>query len=410
MRSCKALGGPVKLLMANRADIRSVSLSNNQYTSVVKGLPNAIALDYHYKKDMLFWTDVSIDVIKRSFLNGTVIKDVVKWGLESPGGLAVDWIHDLLFWTDSGTRRVEVATFDGLLRTVIAANDLDKPRAICVHPGKAMVFWTDWGNNAKIERAYMDGSERRAIISEAIFWPNGLTVDYTAERIYWADAKHVIESATFDGIKRKKVMSSNLPHPFSLTLFEDSMYWTDWHTKTVATASKLNGKNFRLVHEGLHFPMGIQSYHPSRQPDYESRCPVDARGLRGGCSHLCLPNKFGRRCVCPTGLTLKKDGRTCSNVLDKLLLIARKKDIRVRQLDTDDPSKGVDMVVPLEGIKSTVAIEWCSENNYIYWTDVGKSVISRSYINGSKQEVIISSNLMQPGEFLKQIGIIITHS
>jgi low-density lipoprotein receptor-related protein 4 len=51
-------------------------------------------------------------------------KDVIKWGLESPGGLAVDWIHDLLFWTDSGTRRVEVSTFDGKLRAVVAANDL----------------------------------------------------------------------------------------------------------------------------------------------------------------------------------------------------------------------------------------------------------------------------------------------
>jgi low-density lipoprotein receptor-related protein 4 len=136
LRTCKALGGAVKLIMANRGDIRQVTLSNNQYTSIIKGLPNAIALDYHYEQNLLFWSDVSADVIKNSFLNGTNVKDVIKWGLESPGGLAVDWIHDLLFWTDSGTRRVEVSTFDGKLRAVVAANDLDKPRAIVVHPGK----------------------------------------------------------------------------------------------------------------------------------------------------------------------------------------------------------------------------------------------------------------------------------
>lgn len=136
LRTCKALGGAVKLIMANRGDIRQVTLSNNQYTSIIKGLPNAIALDYHYEKDLLFWSDVSADVIKQSFLNGTNVKDVIKWGLESPGGLAVDWIHELLFWTDSGTRRVEVSTFDGKLRAVLAANDLDKPRAIVIHPGK----------------------------------------------------------------------------------------------------------------------------------------------------------------------------------------------------------------------------------------------------------------------------------
>lgn len=57
-------------------------------------------------------------------------------GLESPGGLSVDWVHELVFWTDSGTRRVEVSTYDGKLRSVLVANDLDKPRAIVVHPGK----------------------------------------------------------------------------------------------------------------------------------------------------------------------------------------------------------------------------------------------------------------------------------
>lgn len=126
----------MKLIMANRGDIRQVTLSNNQYISLIKGLPNAIALDFHYEKDLLFWSDVSADVIKLSFINGTNMKDIIKWGLESPGGLAVDWIHELLFWTDSGTRRVEVSTFDGKLRAVLAANDLDKPRAIVIHPGK----------------------------------------------------------------------------------------------------------------------------------------------------------------------------------------------------------------------------------------------------------------------------------
>ncbi|XP_049541327.1 low-density lipoprotein receptor-related protein 4 [Anopheles darlingi] len=397
-RTCKAVGGSVKLLMANRADIRQVSLSNNQYTSIAKGLPNAIALDYHYRQDLLFWTDVSIDVIKRSHLNGSGVRDVVKWGLESPGGLAVDWIHDLLFWTDSGTRRVEVSTFDGQMRAVIAANELDKPRAIAVHPGRATVFWTDWGTSPRIERAYMDGSERQTLISEAIFWPNGLTIDYTSDRLYWADAKHVIESAGLDGRGRRKILSNNLPHPFALALFEDSMYWTDWHTKTISTASKVNGRGFRVVHEGLHFPMGIQSYHPSRQPDYPNRCPPasDAKGgigRRGGCSHLCLPNRAHRRCACPIGLTLRPDGRTCSTVPNKLLLIVRKKDVRVRQLDSPNP---VDMVLPLDGIKSTVAVDWCSRTNVIYWTDVGKSMISRAFINGSGQEPIIRSNLISP--------------
>jgi len=89
--------------------------------------------------------------------------DVIRWGLEAPSGVAIDWVHNLLFWTDSGTRRVEVATLDGSVRAVLAASDLDKPRAIAVHPGEALVFWTDWGPNPKIESCTMDGSDRKVI-------------------------------------------------------------------------------------------------------------------------------------------------------------------------------------------------------------------------------------------------------
>lgn len=98
-----------------------------------------------------------------------------------------------------------------------------------------------------------------------------------------------------------------MPHPFALTLFEDQMYWTDWHTKSISSANKITGKGFRYVHEDLHFPMDVHSYHPTRQPNFTNRCESDRRGHRGGCSHLCLPNKYSRRCGCPIGLTLKDD-------------------------------------------------------------------------------------------------------
>lgn len=57
----------------------------------------------------------------------------------------------------------------------------------------------------------MDGSDRRTIIVDGVFWPNGLTIDYAAGRLYWADAKHhVIESANLDGSDRKKVRHCDL--------------------------------------------------------------------------------------------------------------------------------------------------------------------------------------------------------
>ncbi|CAI9624722.1 unnamed protein product [Staurois parvus] len=43
------------------------------------------------------------------------------------------------------------------------------------------MFWTDWGRYPRIESASMDGTLRKVIISEKIYWPNGLTIDYPTQ-------------------------------------------------------------------------------------------------------------------------------------------------------------------------------------------------------------------------------------
>lgn len=117
----------------------------SKHTPILKGLHNAIALDYHYKRGVIYWSDVSMDVIRKVYINGSDPEDVLRWGLDTPSGVAIDWIHDLLFWTDAGTSRIEVITLDTKIRHVLVSSDLGKPRAIAVHPGFAYVFWTDWG-------------------------------------------------------------------------------------------------------------------------------------------------------------------------------------------------------------------------------------------------------------------------
>lgn len=50
------------------------------------------------------------------------------------------------------------------------------------------MYWTDWGVKAFIGRVGMDGNNKSAIITTKIEWPNGLTIDYTNDMLYWADA------------------------------------------------------------------------------------------------------------------------------------------------------------------------------------------------------------------------------
>ena len=61
------------------------------------------------------------------------------------------------------------------------------------------MFWTDWGAYPRIERANLDGSERVAIVSDGLNYPNGLAIDYELEKLYWCDGFGYIEYCDFDG-------------------------------------------------------------------------------------------------------------------------------------------------------------------------------------------------------------------
>ncbi|XP_055899580.1 low-density lipoprotein receptor-related protein 4-like isoform X3 [Biomphalaria glabrata] len=389
-RGCKALGGEAYLIFANRVDIRRVTPDKTDYTSILQGLQNAIALDFHHQKGLVFWSDVTLDVIKRAHLNGSNVMDIVSDGLENPGGLAIDWIHDKLFWTDAGTSRIEVSNLDGSSRKVILWQNLEKPRAIAAHPRQGQIFWTDWGTTPRIERAGMDGSLRMILANSSLFWPNGLTVDYAAERLYWADAKHhVIECANLDGTQRRTVISEGLPHPFALTIFEDELYWTDWYTKSINKANKFSGSRVETIRSSLFFPMDIHTFHPQRQPPAKNLCGAN----NGGCSHLCLPNESGFTCSCPTGLVLNKDRKNCAEVMDTFVLFSTQSDIRRISLDVGEL---MDVVIPLGGVQSAVGVEFDSITDSIYWTDVGADSIGMSSWDGKNEKVIASSSLDSP--------------
>lgn len=59
---------------------------------------------------------------------------------------------------------------------------------VSVLPSSYM-FWTDWGREPCIERADMDGNNRRILIRSNLGWPNGIAIDEATSRIIWVDAK-----------------------------------------------------------------------------------------------------------------------------------------------------------------------------------------------------------------------------
>ncbi|XP_043188544.1 low-density lipoprotein receptor-like isoform X8 [Amphibalanus amphitrite] len=318
---CKAVEVHASLLLTHMTDIRKVGLYQREITEIVNNTRVATAVDYEFRTGMVFWSDLSDNRIYKAPIDEGAERTVVVRNVNAEG-LAVDWLYRHLYWihVEKDNHRIEVSDLDGNYRATLISKDLMKPRSIAVEPIEGWMFWCDWGENPRIERAGMDGSRRQVVADTRLQWPNDVTLDLVKRRVYWVDAKlKLIESADLDGANRRIIISSGntLDHPFAITTFEDSIFWSDWNKMSLFKANKFTGSAVTSVAPTgkVQFPLVVRVYHPYRQPNGTNHClPIN-----GQCSHLCLPapasdEQGGRRtgCACPAGLRLTQDGLTCT--------------------------------------------------------------------------------------------------
>lgn len=247
---CKA-EGKAYLLVSQKRSIRSISLDSHNMVEIVDDTEDALALDFDTKSGMIFWNDFDGKKIYKAPIDqGNNATVVIGNGLNDVYSLAVDWIYNHIYWGDTSKNTIELSDFDGKMRKTLISDYLEEPRAIALDPVKGWMYWTDGGNNPKIERAGMDGSYRHTIVSENIKWPNSLAIDFLFRKIYWTDpGLHAISSCNYDGSGRWIVLNSPelLSLPFSITTFEDWVYWSDWNLKAVYKADKVTGKSVSAV-------------------------------------------------------------------------------------------------------------------------------------------------------------------
>uniref|UniRef100_A0A8C1XQQ3 Low density lipoprotein receptor-related protein 1Aa n=1 Tax=Cyprinus carpio TaxID=7962 RepID=A0A8C1XQQ3_CYPCA len=400
MESCRSTD-PFKpfIIFSNRHEIRRIDLHKGEFSVLVPGLRNTIALDFHLNESSLYWTDVVEDKIYRGKLseNGalTSFDVVIQYGLATPEGLAVDWIAGNIYWVESNLDQIEVAKLDGTMRTTLLAGDVEHPRAIALDPREGILFWTDWdATMPRIEAASMSGHGRRTIHKETGSggWPNGLTVDYLERRILWIDARSdAIYSAKYDGSGLIEVLRGHeyLSHPFAVTMYGGEVYWTDWRTNTLAKANKWTGNNVTVVQRTNTQPFDLQVYHPSRQPQAPNPCA--ANGGLGPCSHLCLINYHQTfSCACPHLMRLSEDNHTCYESR-QFLLYARQ--IEIRGVDIYNPYYNYIISFTVPDIDNVTVVDYDALEKRIYWSDVRTQTIKRAFINGTGIETVVSADI-----------------
>ncbi|XP_071521914.1 low-density lipoprotein receptor-like [Panulirus ornatus] len=314
---CKVSSGDPFLLFTNRYDIRSLRLRDGDMKSVVGDARGATGLDYLYSSHQIVWSDKKENKIMRAHMFTPEGQEVLVTGDKvSADGLAVDWIHKNIYYTETSNFKIHMVSWDARWSKTIANEELGQPRAIVVSPIDGYIFWTDWGNPPKIERAGLDGATRTAIItSPHLYWPNGITIDYTdssTKHLYWCDGKlNTISMSDLDGSQIKVILFSSavLRLPFSLTVFEDRLFWTDWSQLAIHSANKFTGEDIQKVSAGhlLESPKVVHVYHKNRQLEGENVCTSHT------CSHFCVRSVLGiPLCVCPDNMVLStEDYATC---------------------------------------------------------------------------------------------------
>ena len=119
-----------------------------------------------------------------------------------------------------------------------------------------------------IERAAMDGnhSSRTVLIDTNIKDPYGLTIDYETNRLYWTDdILHYIHSCDLDGSNRHNLVENTPGFPWGITVGENTLFWTDWYTRSIQSCNKLTGGNMTVVRK-LHFnPYDVKVFSQQRQ-------------------------------------------------------------------------------------------------------------------------------------------------
>ncbi|MEQ2158504.1 hypothetical protein GOODEAATRI_013026 [Goodea atripinnis] len=376
MENCKSTD-PFKpfIIFSNRHEIRRIDLNKGEFSVLVPGLRNTIALDFHLNQSSLYWTDVVEDKIYRGKLseNGalTSFDVVIQYGLATPEGLAVDWIAGNIYWVESNLDQIEVAKLDGTMRTTLLAGEVEHPRAIALDP--------------------RDGSD-------------------------------AIYSAKYDGSGLIEVLRGHeyLSHPFAVTMYGGEVYWTDWRTNTLAKANKWTGNNVTVVQRTNTQPFDLQVYHPSRQPQESRQFLLYARQIeiRG----VDIDNPYYNYIISFTvpdidnvtvvdydalehriywsdvrTQTIKRafiNGTGVETVVSagvgSFLLYSVHEGIRGIPLDPSDKS---DALVPVSGTSLAVGIDFHAENDTIYWVDMGLSTISRAKRDQTWREDVITNGI-----------------
>ncbi|KAG7246509.1 hypothetical protein CRUP_003138, partial [Coryphaenoides rupestris] len=109
----------------------------DEYMIPIENLMNPRALDFHSESDFIYFADATSFLIGRQKIDGTERDTILKEGIHTVEGIAVDWMANNLYWTDDGPKKtISVARLEKASQTrkTLIEGKMTHPRAIVVDP------------------------------------------------------------------------------------------------------------------------------------------------------------------------------------------------------------------------------------------------------------------------------------
>ncbi len=227
--------------------------------------------------------------------------------------MRIDWISTNWYFLNTEFGLIFVCNAEMQHCSIIIDNFVHKPKSMALDPTKGFMFFTKW-EQASLERAHLDGTNRTTLVTNKVVYPFGLTVDLANEHVYWVDIyMDFVERVDYNGQNRWS-MVKRLENYHSLR----SMYSIAYFENTVFVASNSNNNNnrprpnaiinfdkfnpiARRIVQNVTRPRNLMVFHRQRQPEIAHPC----RTNNGGCDHLCIPswknNIATALCMCSGG-------------------------------------------------------------------------------------------------------------
>ncbi|RLU26777.1 hypothetical protein DMN91_000574 [Ooceraea biroi] len=322
-KTCKADGGEATLVFSSRNEIRGVHLDSQIYFAVVQNINNSVSVAID--GDYIYWSEDSTrgkQMILKTILGTRHASPIVKIGVNTVSGIATDWITGNIYFADDGFAHIAACNKRSLC-TILVNETNEAPKSITVLPSTGMMYWCNWGSQPSISQAGMDGRNVSLFVTENLEWPNSVSIDYPNGRLYWVDTKlRKVESIRLDGTDRRVILGNVIHHPFSIAVFENKLYWSDWNSNTIQYCDKFTGKNWTMLVRSSDTPMGIHIDHSAIKPKFKNPCQPNP------CSELCLLKRNGGyTCACAMGKKLNPDNHTCQDMRNDYLIIITRREI-----------------------------------------------------------------------------------